>query len=117
MTHGIRLGYVIGHREGVVAGMLGYDIYKNGEADRRTIDTSAFNTTIENLDPAGMSNGECVRAIDRFYEEPLNARIAVSSAIQIVTQRAKGGDEAAIEEHIRLLQQMIAATEETGQLN
>jgi hypothetical protein len=39
-----------------------------------------------------------VAAVDRFYEDPLNAPIAIRSAMQIVARRAKGDDEAAIQQ-------------------
>ena len=46
------------------------------------------NSALHMLTPAGMTMGEIVQALDRFYENPPNLRIPIQVALTIVTLEA-----------------------------
>jgi hypothetical protein len=62
-----------------------------------------FVSELLSLTPVGLTVTETVRALDRFYEEPLNGRIPIFSAMQMVSAEARGTDKATIEQRIRAL--------------
>jgi hypothetical protein len=53
-----------------------------------------------------------VRAVDRFYAEPLNRRIMVYSALAVIALEAKGADQATVDGKIRRLRRLASAAEE-----
>jgi hypothetical protein len=94
LTAEMRLGYVKGYDDGVAAGIVHVAV---ASADK----------TAE-LVPSGMTVGEVVSAVDRFYQEPLNRRIMVVAAIRVVALEAKGTDQARVDGEIRRLRRASA---------
>ncbi|HXJ76581.1 MAG TPA: hypothetical protein VNM37_27235 [Candidatus Dormibacteraeota bacterium] len=47
--------------------------------------------------PGGLTYGELIKAVDAVYQEPLNGRLPILGALQIVKAKAAGGDPEAIE--------------------
>ena len=93
-----RLGYVDGYIEGTNAVVT---IQKIDRADREHF-------VLPRLWPAGMRIVEIVHALDRFYDNPLNLRIAITSALSVVTLEAKGGSKDSADTYTRDLRSTAA---------
>lgn len=88
-------GYVVGYFDGLRLGMTYTGVEYGREHD-----------AVNELYPLGMTGSEMTSAVDQFYEDPLNARIAIPYAIGIVRDRFKGVEESVVQEHIRSLRQL-----------
>jgi hypothetical protein len=106
----MRLAWVDGYLSGANEGVVGFTIY--GPAVRDTSGKPDFlwafqqvPQVVRHLFPYGMNFGEVVSAVDRFYEEPLNRRIRVSTVLEILALEAGGADAATVDGVIRRARQ------------
>jgi hypothetical protein len=112
----MRLAYVDGYLSGANEGVAGFTIY--GPAIRDTSGKPDFlwafqqvPQVVRHLFPYGMNFGEVVSAVDRFYAEPLNRRIRVSTVFQILSLEAAGADAATVDGQIRRQRRLISTGE------
>jgi hypothetical protein len=87
-----KLGFIIGYQEGVSAGAA--VMMKNN-------DTANVIDTIHTLTPHKLTYGEIIKAVDRFYADPLNAIINIPTALEIIADEAAGAAPERIAERIR----------------
>jgi hypothetical protein len=93
-----KVSYVLGYREGILRLVI------------EIPDDALAHATGERLHGFNINNGEIMGALDRFYDDPLNARIAIIDAIVIVLNRARGVSSTDIEHQIEQLRRNLSAT-------
>jgi hypothetical protein len=86
----MRLGYVIGYLDGVPNGIVGF-----GKLTDNPIDVDPLDKIAGALCPEALTNTEVVKALDRFYQDPLNAQVTIVSAMIIIATQDHGLDELA----------------------
>lgn len=52
--------------------------------------------------PSQTTNGELVKGIDRFYQEPENLRLPIATALRVFTMKVAGAKASEIEEVMRV---------------
>jgi hypothetical protein len=83
-TPELKLGFVVGYLAGIksASGFVGTFLPEGSQKDLERI--------IRGVTPFEMTNGEVVRAIDDFYKDALNARIAIGDAMYVVNRKFHG---------------------------
>jgi hypothetical protein len=64
---------------------------------------------VENSYPAGLTAGEILKALDRFYDTPENIRIPIGLALTICRQRLAGLSEVDAQKNILVFRSAAAA--------
>src|SRR5262249_38465290 len=95
--------YVQGYREGVIQIATPVsDLWRLGHcSDASATGSSIEQATMQMFHGYTIKNGEIISAIDRFFEDPLNARIRIMDAIIVVLEQARGASPQEIEGNIR----------------
>jgi hypothetical protein len=86
----MRLGYVVGFLEGIPNGVVGF-----GKLTDNPIDVDPLDKISGALCPEALTNEDVVKALDRFYQDPLNARITVVSAMMYIATLDHGWNDLA----------------------
>jgi hypothetical protein len=89
----IKAAWVLGYREGVYMTAWVY------------VDATKRDACIHGLSGSLLTNYEIAKAIDHFYEDPLNIPIPVASAFKIVVELATGVDPSETAKVLRVLRE------------
>lgn len=95
----MRLGFLIGYGEGLDIGIAGG--YTLGAPGRQDGYSASVSMKASLYPPDGVTYGEKLRAVDRFYDDPLNDQIPIYTCLMIVSKQFKGYDPKLIDEQIR----------------
>lgn len=70
--------------------------------------TQPESKSYEQVSPKGLTYGEMAKAIDAVYQEPLNGRLPIVAALQIVKAKAEGRDAETVEDVTRIWRKAYA---------
>lgn len=80
--------------------------YNNGATLASTFaaaDFASFQRVTKQVLPSTLSGYEVSAALDRFYDTPENAPIAIAWALTVISDKASGADDASIQKSIERL--------------
>jgi hypothetical protein len=106
-----KLAYVRGFDSGASTAAL----VAAADADDNATDANKkkkANSYVQAIFPVNLTFAEIVKAINEFYEEPLNGPIAISNAVIVVTKQARGTAPKETEQDILDLRRKAGSTAE-----
>ena len=92
MSESMKLGFVVGFADG--------------------FGSAVAVSTYDDRFPSKSTNGEIVKALDKFYEEPANAAIPITGALQIFTAQVRGVPSDAIRQMTEAWRQGAATSKD-----
>ena len=88
-------GFLVGYLNGILYGTIS----AFGDV-QSSVATNSANRLKKQLFPTTLTLDEVSASLDRFYAAPENGPITIASALEVISFRASGADEAAVQKMI-----------------